>query len=105
MRASIAISHVFFCEYQVLMELALTPASAFRKAATIVGSQARMAEVCGKKQPTISKRLKAGKPAEPEEVLAIEAETGISRHDLRPDLYPQEMVSRDNASVDQRPER
>lgn len=28
-----------------------------------------------------------------ERVLAVEAATGISRHDLRPDLYPHESVS------------
>lgn len=78
------------------MESAFNPAEAFRAALSIVGTQERFAAVCGKLQPAISKRLKAGKPAEPDEVLAIEAElrklghVKPDRHDLRPDLYPRE---------------
>lgn len=70
------------------MDSRLSPADAFREAAQIAGSQAALAQIAGKKQPAISKRLKAGKPAEPDEVLSIEAATGISRHLLRPDIYP-----------------
>lgn len=87
---SIGLATIFFSEYASLMDTAFTPAEAFRESAKIVGSQAALARVCGKQQPAISKRLRAGKPAEPDEVLAIEAATGISRHDLRPDIYPVE---------------
>lgn len=52
------------------------------------GSQAKLAEALGVGQTAISNWLnrKSGVPAE--RVLAIETMTGVSRHDLRPDLYP-----------------
>lgn len=87
------------------MESLLSPAEAFRQAVSIVGSQDKMATVCGKQQPAISKRIKANKPAEPEEVLPIEAATGISRHDLRPDLYPRESGDDRAAAIDVVPAR
>ena len=36
------------------------------------------------------KWLRKGQPLPPEHVLKVEAETGVSRHDLRPDIYPPE---------------
>ena len=44
----------------------------------------------GVSQPTVWAWLKQGKMLPAEFVLKTEAETGISRHDLRPDLYPRE---------------
>ena len=78
----------FLAEYTADMESGLTPAAAFRKAVDVAGGQTATANLLGKRQPAISKRLKAGKPAEPEEVLPLEAATGVSKHDLRPDIYP-----------------
>lgn len=70
----------------------LSPAEAFRKAVAIIGSQSAMAELVGMTQPAISKILAAGKscPHEDRAVLKVEAATGVSRYDLRPDLYPRE---------------
>jgi len=56
------------------------------------GSQAAFGRKVGKRQSTVREWLKAGRVS-PTEVLAVEAATGVSRHDLRPDIYP-----RDNAS-------
>lgn len=53
------------------------------------GSQVRLAEICGVKQPTVWGWLQTKSPRLPAEyVLKVEAELGLSRHDLRPDIYP-----------------
>jgi hypothetical protein len=36
--------------------------------------------------------LKQGKPLPGELVFEVEAKTGISRHELRPDLYPRDLA-------------
>lgn len=69
---------------------ALTPAAAFRLAVERLHTQAAMARIAGKTQGAVSKRIAAGLACWPENVLAIEEATGISRHDLRPDIYPRE---------------
>lgn len=74
------------------MESAMTPAAAFEEAVRLAGGQTPAAALLGKRQPAISKRLKKRQPAKPEEVLPLEAATGISKHVLRPDLYPREIV-------------
>jgi DNA-binding transcriptional regulator YdaS (Cro superfamily) len=51
----------------------------------------KLATDLGVTAPTISHWVFNNRvPAE--RVLAVEAATGISRHDLRPDLYPRESV-------------
>jgi DNA-binding transcriptional regulator YdaS (Cro superfamily) len=55
-----------------------------------IGSQSAFARLIGRGQATVHDWLRDGKPLPGEYVLAIERETGISRHDLRPDLYPLE---------------
>jgi DNA-binding transcriptional regulator YdaS (Cro superfamily) len=53
------------------------------------GSQVRLAEICGVKRPTVWGWLQTKSPRLPAEyVLKVEAELGISRHKLRPDIYP-----------------
>lgn len=47
-----------------------------------------MARLCGVKQPSVWRWLRITHVLPPEHVLAVEAATGISRHDLRPDIYP-----------------
>lgn len=61
-------------------------AIAVRKA----GSQSAFGRLIDKRQSVIHDWLRDGKPLPAEHVLAIEAATGISRHDLRPDIYPRE---------------
>lgn len=70
----------------------LSPAEAFALAVEIIGSQAATADLVGMTQPAISKILASEKPCPHADgaVLKVEAATGISRHDLRPDLYPRE---------------
>lgn len=47
-----------------------------------------MGRICKKAQPTVWKWLQTSKRLPPEHVLAVEADTGVSRHLLRPDIYP-----------------
>ena len=57
------------------------------RAVEIAGGQQALAEKIGVRYQAVQKWLKASRvPAE--RVLAIETATGISRHDLRPDIYP-----------------
>jgi DNA-binding transcriptional regulator YdaS (Cro superfamily) len=69
---------------------AASPVDALRAAVTQIGTQQAMATLLGVAQPSVWRwmRSKRGLPAE--HVLKVEQATGISRHDLRPDLYPEE---------------
>ena len=63
--------------------------SGFARAVRAAGSQTAFARLIDKRQSTVHDWLRAGiLPAE--YVLPVEAATGVSRHDLRPDLYPRE---------------
>lgn len=57
------------------------------------GSQSRFATAVGTSQQLVSYWLSNRKPLPAEFVLAAEREFGISRHDLRPDIYPQESAA------------
>lgn len=54
-------------------------------------SQVQLASLLGVTQGAISQWLSNRIPAE--RVLDIERNTGVSRHDLRPDLYPRDDVA------------
>jgi len=49
--------------------------------------QVDLARALGVSEPTVSRWMRRG-AIPPERVLAVEAATGISRHVLRPDIYP-----------------
>ena len=62
---------------------------ALSKAISIAGSQAALAEKIGVSQAHVSYwSCKAKKGVPPEHVMAIEIATGVSRHELRPDIFP-----------------
>lgn len=63
---------------------------ALERAVKQVGGQSAFARLHGVSQPTVWAWVKQGRALPAEYVLKTEAETGISRHDLRPDLYPRE---------------
>lgn len=67
-----------------------TPFEALQAALNKAGSQSALARVCGVSQPTVWKWLQTRR-LPPIHVLAVEAATGISRHHLRPDIYPPEI--------------
>jgi Uma2 family endonuclease len=62
---------------------------ALQRAVEIAGGQTALAQRIGKTQGHISKWLERDF-IPPDVVLSIESATGISRHELRPDLYPAE---------------
>lgn len=62
--------------------------SAVALAAKAVGSQTSLAKVLGCTPQNVQRMCATGRvPAK--HVLKIEAASGVSRHDLRPDLYPE----------------
>lgn len=61
-----------------------------RAVAKFKGNQTHFAAAIGTSQAAVWYWLKNGKSLPGEYVLKAEVETGISRHDLRPDLYPRE---------------
>jgi Uma2 family endonuclease/DNA-binding transcriptional regulator YdaS (Cro superfamily) len=63
--------------------------SALKKAVETAGGQTALAELIGSTQGHVSKWLERNY-VPPEFVLTIERATGISRHELRPDIYPVE---------------
>lgn len=63
--------------------------TALKQAIDVAGGQTSLATAIGKTQGHISKWLERGY-IPPECVLSIERATGVSRHDLRPDLYPRD---------------
>lgn len=50
-----------------------------------------MAGICGVTQTAVWKWLQSSKRLPAEYVLRVEAATGVSRHHLRPDIYPVEI--------------
>lgn len=74
------------------MSNALTPYEALRKAVERAGSQSAFARICGVTQPSVWKWLQSGKRLPAEHVLCVEAATGLSRHSLRPDIYPRDPI-------------
>ncbi len=66
----------------------MTNLEALQKAIDIVGSQTQMAKKCGTSQQRIWNWLNRDKKVPAEYVLTIEQVSGISRHDLRSDIYP-----------------
>lgn len=60
------------------------------RAVAVAGSQSALARSIGTSQATVWKWLNKGLPVTAELVLKVEAATGISRHDLRPDIYPRD---------------
>lgn len=58
--------------------------------AAVDGNQSALARICGVSQPTVWGWFNKGRGILPGEyVLAVERATGVSRHVLRPDLYPE----------------
>jgi len=69
----------------------MTPYEALCEAVEKAGSQSALARICAVSQTTVWKWLQSSKRVPAEYVLRIEAATGVSRHHLRPDIYPVEL--------------
>ncbi|RYG75683.1 MAG: hypothetical protein EON59_17960 [Alphaproteobacteria bacterium] len=61
---------------------------ALRRAVTVAGSQLAFERITGVRQQNVSNWLRRGALLPAEHVIRTEQATGISRHDLRPDIYP-----------------
>lgn len=61
---------------------------ALSEAIEFLGSQSALARLLGITQQSVSHWVQRRKPLPAEHVLAVEAATGVSRHELRPDIYP-----------------
>ena len=63
---------------------------ALRKACEAAGGQKPLAELIGTTQSQVWYWLERSKKGVPGEfVISIETATGVPRHELRPDLYPE----------------
>jgi DNA-binding transcriptional regulator YdaS (Cro superfamily) len=69
-----------------------SPLQALQQATKVVGGQAALGRLCGVVQPSVWGWLNRIGRLPAEHVLKVEAATGISRHDLRPDIYPRDAV-------------
>ena len=63
---------------------------AFRRAVALAGSQSAFARAIGELQQNVSNWLRWRWPLPLRLVEKTEELTGVSRHDLRPDIYPRE---------------
>ena len=74
--------------------LAMDELEALLEATRRAGGQAKIGVICGKTQPAVSGWIRRMKRLPAEHVLPVEAATGVSRHLLRPDIYPRESAAR-----------
>lgn len=70
------------------MSKQLSPYEALQKAVTTAGSQSALARELGVSQTAVWKWLQKSKQLPAEYVLTAERLYGVSRHLLRPDIYP-----------------
>jgi DNA-binding transcriptional regulator YdaS (Cro superfamily) len=61
--------------------------SALARAVRAAGSQSAFGRLIGKRQSVVNDWLRDETPLDAKHVLTVERETGISRHELRPDVY------------------
>jgi DNA-binding transcriptional regulator YdaS (Cro superfamily) len=71
----------------------LTGIAALKRAVQVIGTQSKTAEAIGIRQQSVSEIVSRGKRVPAEWVLPLEAATEaagekVTRHQLRPDLYP-----------------
>lgn len=69
-----------------------TPIDALRAAVQRATSQAKLAIICGVKQPSVWRWLDRGAALPADHVLDVERELRISRHDLNRKIYPLEQA-------------
>ena len=70
------------------------PLEALQAAVFRAGSQSALARVCGVSRAAVWKWIQSGKRLPAEFRFVVERETGVSKHLLRPDIYPSEPTSR-----------
>lgn len=82
----------------LIQDSATVELDALREAIGVIGSQSATARLLKVTQGAVSKWLSGQKPLAAEHVLAVEAATGVSKHRLRPDIYPPEAEANRSAS-------
>lgn len=70
----------------------MTPYEALMSAVDRAGSQSALARLVGCSSTAVWKWVQSSKRMPAEFVLKAEAATGVSRHLLRPDIYPVEVL-------------
>lgn len=70
------------------MDTPMTPFEALMACHDAAGGQSPLARALGCTQPAVWKMIQSAKRMSPEYVLTAERIYGVSRHDLRPDIYP-----------------
>jgi len=70
-----------------------SPQEALREAVKRIGSQSATGRLLKVSQAAVWEWLRKDKVLPAEHVLTVEAHTGVSKHDLRPDVYPYEMLA------------
>lgn len=79
----------------------MTELEALERATEIAGSQAKLGAIAGGvTQPAVSGWIRKKRRLPAEHVLPVEAATGVSRHDLRPDIYPRSYQPRSRRTRD-----
>ncbi|MBH0088623.1 YdaS family helix-turn-helix protein [Pseudoalteromonas sp. NSLLW218] len=63
--------------------------TSLQKAISTLGGQVKLADAINTSQQNVSNWLRTGKVS-PDKVILIEKVTGVSRYELRPDIYPLE---------------
>lgn len=76
--------HTFMSEYHTRYEALAAVRACFK-------TEQEMAAYFEVSQPTVWRWLNQSKQLPPQHVLAAEAKSGVSRHFLRPDIYPVEV--------------
>jgi len=66
-----------------------SPSASLKTAVLKSGSQSAFARLCGVSQTAVWKWLQSAKRLPAEHVLKVERATGVSKHLLRPDIYPE----------------
>ncbi len=66
-----------------------SPSASLKTAVLKSGSQSAFARLCGVSQTAVWKWLQSAKRLPAEHVLKVEQATGVSKHLLRPDIYPE----------------
>ena len=79
-----------YCVCLWAMKTQFTPDPGLGLALKSAGSIARLARLLGLSVSTVHSWLRRDQALPAQHVLTAEEATGVSRHDLRPDLYPRE---------------
>lgn len=72
------------------MSTEITPFQALQRIVDAAGSQHKLSRALGVSSTAVWKWVQGAKPLPVEYVLKAEQLYGVSRHDLRPDIYPRD---------------